>query len=554
MRMLRRHIVLAALGGLCWLAAVQALAEDRGVPANQSPGSDGRGDAAYRSIDGSGNNRRDPGLNAAGTRLARRMGSDYADGVSQMASPWRAGPREISNAVVAQREPIANPRRASDYLWQWGQFLDHDLDLTQTAIPLEPAAIPVPAGDPFFDPAGTGQAVIPLNRSRYDLLSGTGVGNPRQQINEVTGWIDASNVYGSDQERASALRMFDGTGRLETSEGELLPFNAEGLPNGGGSGAHLFLAGDVRANEQVALTVLHTLFVREHNRLARRIAQRHPQLSDEEIYQRARRLVAAEMQVITYREFLPALLGARALPPYRGYRPSADARVMNEFSTAVFRLGHSLLSPQLLRLDRGGTSMPGGPLPLRDAFFAPEVIRADGISPLLRGLAGQVCQQLDVFVIDDVRNFLFGPPGQGGFDLASLNIQRGRDHGLPGYNAARHAMGLAPARSFAAVSSKPEIQRRLASVYASPDDIDLWVGGLAEDPVRGAMVGELFFEILKEQFEALRDGDRYWYERDLQPAERAQIERTRLADIIRRNTDIRGEIPEDVFHVSQRDN
>jgi hypothetical protein len=504
----------------------------------------------FRSIDGSGNNRRDVAMNAAGLPLARRMGVGYADGVGQMAAPLLAGPREISNAVAAQSVSIVNRQRASDVVWQWGQFVDHDMSLTETLGEAEPAHVPVPAGDPFFDPTGTGTAVIGFTRSAYDHETGTTTGNPRQQLNSLTGWIDASNVYGSSESRAAALRTFT-SGELKTSAGELLPFNTDGLPNAPGSeGPDFFVAGDVRANEQVALTAVHTLFVREHNAIARQIARAHPDLDDEGVYQRARRLVGAEMQAITYREFLPMLLGPNALAPYRGYRPETDARIMNEFSTAAFRFGHSLLSPALRRLDRRGRSLPGGDLPLRQTFFAPQVLVRDGIAPLLRGLANQRCQELDVLVVDDVRNFLFGAPGQGGFDLASLNIQRGRDHGLPRYNDARRALRLRPKRSFAEVSANPVVQRRLATIYATPDDIDLWVGGLAEDHVGAAMVGELFHTIIREQFESLRDGDRFWYQRALSPAELEFVENTRLADIIRRNTDIRFEIGNDVFRIS----
>jgi hypothetical protein len=224
---------------------------------------------------------------------------------------------------------------------------------------------------------------------------------------------------------------------------------------------------------------------------------------------------------------------------------------MNEFSTAAYRFGHSLLSPVLRRLDARGRTIAAGDLPLRQAFFAPHVILQDGISPLLRGLARQACQSLDVFVVDDVRNFLFGAPGQGGFDLASLNIQRGRDHGLPRYNDARRAMHLRPKASFADVSANPEVQRRLASVYASPDDMDLWVGGLAEDHIPGALVGELFRSIIREQFEAIRDGDRFWYVRALPPGELLIVQTTTLADVIHRNTDIGSEVGGDAFRVSR---
>jgi hypothetical protein len=503
-----------------------------------------------RSIDGSGSNREDPQMGAAHTPLLRLFEAAYADGVSALAGPERPSPRAISNAASHQhgRSPI--DRRVSDYFWQWGQFLDHDIDLTGPAEPSEPQDVPVPPGDPFFDPDGHGTAIIPFDRSIYDPTSGTGPDNPREQQNEITAWIDASNVYGSDPLRASALRTHDDTGRLATSPGRLLPFNTDGLPNVGGPDPGLFLAGDVRANEQVGLTALHTLFVREHNRLARSLRRRHPHLSGEKIYQRARRIVIAEMQVITYQEFLPVLLGPNALAPYRGYDRSVDARIANEFSTAAYRFGHSALSAKLMRLDRKLRETPAGHLALRDAFFAPQRITDEGgIEPLLRGLAWQVCQQVDVRVIDDVRNFLFGRPDSGGFDLVALNLQRGRDHGLPSYNAARVALGLPAAQDFADISSDPDVQARLDAAYAHVDDIDLWIGGLAEDHVSGAKVGPTYHAILVDQFEALRDGDRFWYTRTLGGKQRHAVERTRLSHIIRRNTKIGGEIPVDVFHV-----
>ena len=349
-----------------------------------------------------------------------------------------------------------------------------------------------------------------------------------------------------------ALRMLDGTGRLKTGAGNLLPFNTQGLSNAGGDSDSLFVAGDVRANEQLGLTVMHTLFVREHNRLARLVARANPELSGDGIYLRARRLVGAEMQLITYREYLPALLGPDAIPAYTGYKPSVDASIANLFSTGPYRYGHSALSPTLYRLDAQGNEIPEGNLALRDAFFAPHrLVDEGGIEPLLRGLANQVCQNIDPFVIDDVRNFLFGEPGQGGFDLVSLNIQRGRDHGLPSYNDTRSALGLARATRFSDISSKPDIQQRLAAVYQHVDDVDVWVGGLSEDPVPGALVGELIARVVRNQFIALRDGDRFWYQLRLDDDERRMVEGLRLADIIRLNTGIRDELHDNVFRYVQ---
>ena len=503
-----------------------------------------------RTIDGSDNNIFDFEVGSTFSHLLRIAPAAYADGANALAGPDRPSARAVSNGVVAQETSIPNPAGLTDYFWQWGQFLDHDLDLTDGIDPPEAADIAVPIGDVFFDPNATGAEVISFNRSLYDSATGTAFNNPRQQENEITAWIDASNVYGSDEVRAAALRTLDGTGRLKVSAGDLLPFNTEGLANAGGDSADLFLAGDVRANEQVGLTAMHTLFVREHNRLADDIAEDNPGLSGDEIYERARAIVGAQMQVITYEEFLPALLGPRALPRYRGYDPEMDASIANSFSTAAYRFGHSALSEQLLRLNADGDEVAAGHLELRDAFFNPTRITGEGgIDPILRGLAAQICQRVDPFVIDEVRNFLFGPPGAGGFDLASLNIQRGRDHGLPSYNDMRDALGLPRVTSVAEISSDTDIQDRLLDTYGGVDDIDLWVGGLAEDAMNGGQLGETFALIVTRQFTALRDGDRFWYERVFSGRELERLTETRLSDIIRRNTGIGRELQRDVFHL-----
>jgi hypothetical protein len=504
----------------------------------------------YRSIDGTGNHMVYFEAGAANTPLTRLAPEDYDDGVGAMAGVARPSAREISNALCADTQSNVNALGASDFLWQWGQFLDHDIDLTEAQDPAEPAPIVVPSGDAWFDPASSGLETIDFNRSVYH--HGTGYSfYPRQQLNQITHYIDGSNVYGSDDVRAAALRTNDGTGRLLVSAGDLLPFNIAGLPNAGGTGPELFLAGDVRATEQVALAALHTLFVREHNRLAQEIAAGDPSLTGEQIYQEARRIVGALMQVITYNEFLPALLGPNALGAYAGYLGSRSPAISNEFSTAIYRFGHSALSPTLLRLNATLTPIPEGNLALRDAFFRPDrVVNEGGIEPLLRGLASQACSPIDTKIVDDVRNFLFGPPGAGGFDLASLNIQRGRDHGLSSYNVTRQIMGLEPRADFSEVSTDPDVQARLASVYADVEDIDLWVGALAEDPFNGGHVGELAYTVIRKQFQRLRDNDRYWYQSTFSPVEIADLESTTLADVIRRNTSIGAEISDDVFHVN----
>jgi len=505
--------------------------------------------AGFSSIDGTGNNLDNDDWGSTGEQLLRLTSVEYSDGISTPAGADRPSAREVSNAIVAQSENIENDRYLSDFVWLWGQFIDHDIDLTEPGHPEESFPIDVPTGDPYFDPYFTGTAQIDLSRSVYDPATGDSIGNPRQQINQITAFIDGSVIYGSDAVRAAELRTFS-DGRLKTSEGDLLPFNTAGLPNAGGDSDQLFLAGDVRANENAALTSMHTLFVREHNRIADELAAKHRNWSDEQIYQNARALVTAELQAITYNEFLPALLGKGAISEYEGYDPTVNPNIANIFSTAAYRFGHSMLSPELLRVDASGETIDAGNLALRDAFFAPNQVIDNGIDSLLAGFARQQAQEIDNHVIDDVRNFLFGPPGAGGFDLPSLNIQRGRDHGLADYNQVRVDLGLAPVTSFDQITSDPQLAADLEAVYGDVNNIDAWVGGLAEDHLPGSSLGELVSTVLIDQFERIRDGDRFWYQNVYEGRDLRKLERTKLSDIILRNTDIH-DIRDDVFRLKK---
>ncbi len=490
------------------------------------------GEIEFRSIDGSGNNLENPEWGSTGELFDRWINDEYADGVSEPAGEDQPSAREVSNIVNAAAEATENAHGLSDLTWLFGQFIDHDITLTADGSG-EAFDITVPTGDPAFDPFGTGEAVIHLERSDFSEDGES----TRQQYNLITAFIDGSVIYGSDSERAEALRTFE-AGQLKTSEGDLLPFNEAGLTNAGGDSDALFLAGDIRANENAALVAMHTVWVREHNRVAQRIAQNDPDLSDEEIYQRARQYVSAELQAITYNEFLPALLGHGALERYDGYDSTVNPNLSNVFSTAAYRFGHTMLSSDLLRLNSDGSVAEEGNLPLQSAFFNVDAITNNGIDSLLLGASAQTAQEVDPFLVDDVRNFLFGPPGAGGFDLASLNIQRGRDHGLADYNQVREEMGLERVTSFAEISSDPDVQARLTEAYGNVDSIDAWVGMLAEDHVDGSTLGITARTIIAEQFQAIRDGDRFYYENMFGGEQLRKIRNTTLADVIERNTEI----------------
>ena len=524
-------------------------AQEAGVPiATSSDGSP----FEHRSMNGEGNNADYPSWGMAGMALLKLAPNSYADGVSRPTAS-RPNPRTISNLVFAQDESVPNSSGASDITWQWGQFIDHDITLSLDNTE-EPFPISVPRGDPVFDPRGTGQASIHVDRSVSDPDTGTGRDNPRRQVNALTAFIDASQVYGSDDDRALALRTDNGTGQLKTSgDGRFLPYNEDGLDNEGGSHlANLFLAGDLRVNEQIGLISIHTLFVREHNRLADIIADLDPSLTGDEIYQLARKIVGAQIQAITFNEFLPLLLGPDAIGPYSGYDATVDPTIASEFSAAAYRVGHTLLSSNLLLLNSEGKRTH---ISLARAFFNLSHVEEHGISAILLGFASQSAQEVDSLVISEVRNMLLRGPEGPMFDLAALNIQRGRDHGLGDLNTVRRAFGLPPVESFADISSDPDAQQALLEAYGDVDDLDLWAAALAEDHAPGASVGETLQAIISDQFRRLRDGDRFWFENDpfflANPELLSQVRGIALANVIRCNTHLEHEIQDNAFIVRE---
>ena len=488
----------------------------------------------FAPIDGVGNNVDDPTMGSTGEQFLRIAPAAYEDGLSQPARADALNAREISNALSAQESSLTNERFITSMWFQWGQFLDHDITRVFDVEPFEHTSEVEPLGI---------AANFPFFRSPYD--PDTGTTTAREHVNHVTAFIDGSVVYGSDADHAISLRTLIG-GELksqQTEMGELLPFNVDGLINAPSPSEEFFVAGDVRANENIGLTSMQTLWVREHNRLAQELASTEfsgqdlsdPEV-DEEIYQRARQIVIGLIQNITYNEFLPSTLGFNALPTYSGYDATVDPQISNEFTTAAFRIGHTTLPDELL-VGTDGTS-----LPLAEAFFQPGWILDHGIEGVLEGLTVQEMQEVDTYIVDAVRNALDDGPG---FDLAAINIQRGRDHGLPDFNTMRTAIGLAPLSDFSELTSDSELAELFREVYGTPDNADPWIAMIAEDHLPGTMTGETMYAYLVDQFTRLRDGDRFYFENALDAGLAAEIQATRLSDVIERNTDL--EVQDEVF-------
>ncbi len=497
-----------------------------------------------RSYDGYGNNPQHPEWGTAHSRMLNIVSNGYTDGISAPAGMDRPNPRQISNELFAQNGVFSNPFELSDFIWVFGQFLDHDVTLTSNGSEFFP--ILVPQGDPWFDPFNTGQVIIPMSRALFDPATGTSPSNPRAHMNEITAFIDGSAVYGSDEARASWLRTFQ-DGKMKLSAGGLLPYNTidgerdspidPNAPHMGddvGMADKLFVAGDERANENSLLLSYHTLFVREHNRLCDELKDKHPDWNDEELFQHARRMVSGIIQAIVYEEWLPSM--GLHLPPYMGFNPYVNPTIANVFSTAAFRMGHTMLNDLILRMDMEGNVIPEGHISLKDAFFNPPTMEV-GLEPYFKGMAVQIAQELDCKVVDGVRNFLFGPPGSGGLDLVSLNINRGRERGLPDFNTVRKDYGLSKFTSFDQITSNPDECTALENLYGDIDKIDPWVGFLSEEPMTGSIFGQTLTTVLVDQFTRLRDGDRFYYKIDpaFKTDEIIEISNTRMVDVIRRN-------------------
>ncbi|XP_078584680.1 myeloperoxidase-like [Branchiostoma floridae x Branchiostoma japonicum] len=326
-------------------------------------------------------------------------------------------------------------------------------------------------------------------------------------------------------------------------------------------------AGDIRVNEQPGLTSMHTVFLREHNRIARWLSGLNPHWDDDRVFYETRKIVGALMQQVTYGEFLPHVLGPAAMARFHltlaqsgffsGYEPHVNPTISNVFATAAYRFGHSLVQNVLDRYDPDFTQGNRCPFKLAFGFFNPSQIFDDaqgGPDSILRGLTAQPHQDFDRFMVSGLTKRLFAdPPGSDrGLDLASLNIQRGRDHGLPGYNAWRGRCGLPRADSVCDLESEiPDYftRKRLENLYSHVDDIDLFVGGLAEESVPGGVVGPTFACLIGLQFQDLRKGDRFWFENPGQftEAQLAEIRKTSLARILCDNTDGTTRLQPDVF-------
>uniref|UniRef100_A0A8C9XWR6 Myeloid-specific peroxidase n=1 Tax=Sander lucioperca TaxID=283035 RepID=A0A8C9XWR6_SANLU len=553
------------------------------------------------------NNKENSRLGSSNTPFARWLPAEYQDTIS-LPKGWDSEcslstscpqVREVSNRILS----TANADVESDPLYTllvtfFGQWTDHDLSLT----PQSPAIRSFSNGincdqgcertEPCFpiqfprDDPRVGEQCIPFFRSAPACGSGNtgyifGASNVRQQINSLTAYIDAGQVYGEEDIKARFLRdLTSDKGLLRvntqfTDNGkELLPFSssttnvcatrARITNNTNAQEVPCFVGGDERTNENIALTSLHTLFVREHNRLARALANLNPQWDGERLYQEARKIMGGYMQVITFRDYLLHIVGpdfiAKQLSTYPGYDKNVDPSISNVFATAAYRFAHLMIQPFMFRLDEQYQEHPKFPSPLlHKSFFAPwRVIFEGGLDPIIRGLVGHQAKlnTQNHMMTNELRDRLFKFFAKLAMDLASLNMQRSRDHGLPGYNKWRGFCGLSQPQNqseLANVLNNTNLAKKLMDLYGTPDNIDVWLGGVAEPFVPGGRVGPLLACLISTQFQRVRQGDRLWWENEgvFTEAQRRSLRETSLARIICDNTGIT-DVPEKPFQYRPR--
>ncbi|XP_055843277.1 peroxidasin [Episyrphus balteatus] len=550
----------------------------------------------YRSVDGTCNNLNNPTWGASLTAFRRIEKPIYENGFS-MPIGWMKGKlyagfekpsaRLVSTTLISTKE-ITPDEHITHMVMQWGQFVDHDLDHAIPSVSSEswdgidckktcefaPPCYPMEV--PPDDPRVKNRRCIDLIRS--SAICGSGMTSvffdavqPREQINQLTSYIDASQVYGFTQEFSHELRnLTTDEGLLRTGvhfphQKDMLPFAApqDGIDcrrNLNDNNMNCFVAGDIRANEQVGLLAMHTIWMREHNRIALKLKEINPHWDGDTLYQEARKIVGAQMQHITFNQWLPIVVGPSGmekLGEYKGYNPSINPSIANEFATAAFRFGHTLINPILHRVNETYQPIPQGHLPLHKAFFAPwRIAYEGGVDPLLRGMftTAAKLKKPDQNLNTELTEKLFLTQHAVALDLAAMNVQRGRDHGIPGYNMYRKFCNLTVAMTFddlAKEISDTEVRRKMEKLYGHPDNIDIFVGGILEDPVEGGKIGPLFQCLIVDQFRRLRDGDRFFYENPsvFLPEQLQQIKQANLARVLCDNGDNINEITENVFYL-----
>ncbi|XP_072950076.1 salivary peroxidase/catechol oxidase-like [Epargyreus clarus] len=538
----------------------------------------------YRTFDGSCNNPVRSSWGQALTGYKRLLHPRYADGIEE---PRRAighkplpSPRLVSTAMAGNLDRPDETKTIA--LAVWSQFIHHDLVHTPvrktihtdqairccdnsgwklTPRYLHPSCMPisVPDKDPYYK----NKHVTCMDYTRsVTTYRGDCTFGAAEQMNQATHFLDGSHIYGANSRDAAFLREKTG-GLLKTSsvdDQELLPLDVNPIEKClvDEKTDACFKSGDARVNMHPWLTSMHSLWVREHNRIARALAAMNPGWNSDKLYHEARRIVVAELQHITYKHWLPALTGKAFDELYEsydtGYNSDVDPTITNSFATAAFHFVNSLLDQDIELVDDNNNVTSS--YRLMHNYLNPEILaKKDGLEMVLRGMVSQKSQGIDFNYDDDLRHRWLG-----GLDVLAVDVQRGRDHGLPGYVQYRSLCGFSPASSFDHLDDvmPQETIVKLAELYEHPYDIDLVVGLMAEDPLPGSLLGPTGTCFLKEQLWRTRTGDRYFYTHtdeagSFTKRQLAELRRGSLARLLCDNTGVT-RVQKDVFRTPSESN
>ncbi|KAF8791141.1 peroxidase-like isoform X1 [Argiope bruennichi] len=543
----------------------------------------------YRTLTGMCNNLEHPSWGSARSAMVRYLPPEYADAIQEPRKSVDGSDLPSARIVsfMMHHDVSEHHSHINILLVFWGQMTDHDMTLAAQTVDHEKQDIEcckfppehqhpncmnikVPHDDPFYKYFK--RQCLDFARIYPGPKPGCKLG-PRFQINTISSYIDGNFVYGSTQDVASRLREFHG-GRLKTNQvyaelglKDLLPMKMVEKDVGCMArprNVYCFDAGDERVNEQLMLTVMHTMMMREHNRVADILSHVNPHWDDETIYQEARHIVAAEIQHITYSQFLPMVIGKQTVMKYGieplkhgyfdGYSPKVNAGIRAAFQSAAFRFGHSLLPDVIERYNKFHEKIDS--LRVSTVLRQPFNLYKPGIvDTFLLGLINQKANAMDPEVTTEVTNHLFEKPGEGfGMDLAAMNVQRAREHGVPGYIKYREYCGMPRVRNFwDLIGILPnKTVHRYSQIYRHVEDIDLWSAAISEYALPGAILGPTLSCLIAEQFANLRRGDRFWYENSgwpssFTPEQLDEIRKVTVGRIVCDNSDDIATVPLNTF-------
>ncbi|KAL5236551.1 hypothetical protein ACI65C_003961 [Semiaphis heraclei] len=517
----------------------------------------------YRSPDGSCNNLKRSFSGKATTPYNRLLFPSYKDSLHSIFDEYSIhsppNARKLSVALVDDKNlPDDFKTMAMAY---WTIFIGHDLSHTaisgmmkrnksvnccqdngQNLSPRDTnelcMQIVVADGDPFYNYKYIGSDTIYrcMNYVRSvpavwpDCIFG-----PREQMNQATHYLDGSMVYGSSAKQTWSLRTkFDGQlltnmwcdkkYQRDALQPKYLPLeiiNSDACQFGSGT---CYKTGDTRANELPQTTVMYTLWVREHNRLAKLLSHVNPHWDDERIFQEARKIVIASIQHITYAEWLPALLGQNFTRRYglelstNGYSNSYDENtnpsVSNSFATAILPFANSMISESISLYSEDREF--NGSISLKENYNRPTDLILKFLDQLVRGLSTQNTQKVDMLFTKTLTNYLYTvhPDNLFGMDIVSLDLQRNRDHGIPSYTNFRKYCGLKAIRNVQDLAKimMEGASDKLLKQYKHWKKIELLIGALSEKHEEDSMVGPTMKCIIREQFTRTRVADRYFYD------------------------------------------